>query len=350
MLWLNTKINNLVTTVNPKDIAFLLASSLEINKQKGSIEKAQAALDCLISHKSFVEYIFEFFFREKTGQLKCVAIAGINGIFRKNYVGKILEKQSIVYNIFSTRRICFDTEIIKEAGIRRDFLNKNNILSSLLLPINEFGVLIIDRFDNKKFTDYEITLLKSFVDDVVTPSLDLALDNEKNFDAAIRDSLTGLYNHGYFMFQLERELENTRRNKSNLSLIMIDIDYFKHYNDKNGHPKGDKLLKELAIILKDHTRKGDIAARYGGEEFSIILINTKLKDASQKAEELRKAVSSFKFENEESQPNNDLTISLGVANFPEHTSNFKELIKNADEALYQSKTSGKNKVTIYTKK
>ncbi len=350
MLWLNTKINNLVTTINPKDIGFLLASSLEINKQKGSIEKAQYSLDCLASHKSFVEYIIEFFFREKTGQLRCIAIAGINGIFRKNYVGKILEKKSIVYNIFNTKRICFDTEIIKEAGIRRDFLNKNNILSSLLLPISEFGVLIIDKFENKKFTDYEINLLKSFVDDVVTPSLDLALDNEKNFDAAIRDSLTGLYNHGYFMFQLERELENTRRSKSSLSLIMIDIDYFKHYNDKNGHPKGDKLLIDLSKILKEHTRKGDIVARYGGEEFAVILINTKTKDASQKAEELRKAVYSYKFENKETQPNGNLTISLGVANFPENATNSKELIKNADDALYQSKATGKNKVTIYNKK
>ena len=194
-----------------------------------------------------------------------------------------------------------------------------------------------------------MTVLKNFVNEVVAPSLDLALDNEKNFGASIRDPLTGLYNHGYFIFQLEREVENAKRGDNKVSLVMIDVDYFKYYNDHNGHPMGDKVLANIGKILRNSTRKGDIVARYGGEEFAVILFNAKPNDAIEKAEEFRKAIANFKFDKEELQPNGDLTISLGVANFPLHAKDHSELVEKADEALYHSKNSGKNRVSVYGK-
>ncbi len=339
---------DIVSSINPKDIAFLLASSLEINKAKRSRIKANVALECLNNHISFKDYILEFYFKEKTEKLRCVAISGVEGVLKKLYTGRSVSKGSGIYNTFISKKINFSIENVNE-GRRYELLNKLGIKASLYIPVADFGVLVVNKNNAKRFDEYEMTLLKSFVNDVVAPSLDLALDNEKNFGASIRDPLTGLYNHGYFVFQLEREIENAKRGDNKVSLIMIDIDYFKYYNDHNGHPMGDKVLVNVANILRDNTRKGDIVARYGGEEFAIILFNSKINDAADKAEQVRKAISDFKFEKDELQPNGDLTISLGVANFPLHADTYERLVERADQALYNSKNTGKNKVTIFGK-
>lgn len=348
MLWLNKKMSDIITSINPKDIAFLLASSLELNKAKRSRIKAQITLDCLISHASFKNYIFEFYFKEKTEKLRCVALEGAEGVLKKLYLGRSVSKGSNVYNVFSSKKMSFSTENLDD-GRRYELLNKLGIKSSLYIPVANFGVIVVSKDTSSRFSEYEMTLLKSFVNDVVAPSLDLALDNEKNFGASIRDPLTGLYNHGYFVFQLEREIENAKRGGNKVSLIMIDIDYFKYYNDHNGHPMGDKVLENLANVLRNNTRKGDIVARYGGEEFAIILFNSKLSDAIDKAEQIRKAVVDFKFEKDELQPNGDLTISLGVANYPLNADTYERLVERADQALYNSKNTGKNKVSVFGK-
>ncbi|MBS3152723.1 GGDEF domain-containing protein [Candidatus Woesearchaeota archaeon] len=348
MLWLNKKIGDIVTSINPKDIAFLLASSLEINKAKRSRLKAQVALDCLSAHSHFKKYLFEFYFKERSDILRCVALGGIEGLLKKLYIGRSVHKGGSVYNAFSSKRVQFSTENLDD-GRRIQLLNKLGIKASLYIPVANFGVLVIDKTDTYKFDEYEMTVLKNFVNEVVAPSLDLALDNEKNFGASIRDPLTGLYNHGYFIFQLEREVENAKRGDNKVSLVMIDVDYFKYYNDHNGHPMGDKVLANIGKILRNSTRKGDIVARYGGEEFAVILFNAKPNDAIEKAEEFRKAIANFKFDKEELQPNGDLTISLGVANFPLHAKDHSELVEKADEALYHSKNSGKNRVSVYGK-
>ncbi len=347
MLWFNNKVNKLIFNINSKDIAFLLTSSLEVNKQKRSKLKVQTALGCLNSHASFHDYIFEFFLKEKMGKLRCAAISGVTKDLMGMYYGRRAMPGSLVSEVFNSRKTRFVVTTNNEPGRRGEFLRRTNTRASLLVPIEDFGVLVVNRFDTDKFSDYELTLLKYFVDEIVKSSLELALDNEKNFNAAIRDSMTDLYNHGYFLFQLEREIENAKRDNYPISLIMIDLDYFKHYNDLHGHPRGDKVLIDIAKILKYNTRWGDVVARYGGEEFVVVLHNAKLKFAVAKAERLRTAVSNFRFYKEEMQPNRDLTISLGVASFPETVSNSSELIEKADKALYFSKNNGKNRVSVY---
>ena len=156
-----------------------------------------------------------------------------------------------------------------------------------------------------------------------------------------------MYNHGYFQLELERQTSNALRGDYDLSLIMIDIDYFKNYNDLHGHPKGDKILVGVAKLLNDNVRAGDIVARYGGEEFAILMFNIKLKDAIKKAEQLVSIVAKHHFENEELQPNGDLTISLGIASLPKQAKNAKELVDKADKALYYSKSTGKNKFSVF---
>ncbi len=346
MLWLDTKVKNLVTSINPKDIAFMLASSLEINRTKRTNDKAKVALDCLLSYKAFNNYMFEIYLK-KEHTLRCAALTGVGKLYSLLYLGRSVKPGSKVYETFMTKKIKFDTHLESEFGRRAELLKRAEIKSSLFLPVDNFGVLVVNKKDKESISEYNLGLLKHFVDEVLTPSIELSMDNEKNMEGAIRDSLTGLYNHGYFQFQLEREAANAIRNGYNLSLIMIDVDYFKHYNDLHGHPMGDKILKEIANLLRYNTRRGDIVARYGGEEFAILLFNAKLKATVRKAEAIRKAVVSHHFDKEEMQPNGNLTISVGVANLPKHASEARELLTKADKALYHSKTTGRNKVTIY---
>jgi len=159
---------------------------------------------------------------------------------------------------------------------------------------------------------------------------------------AITDGLTGLFNYRHFKEQLLMELNRAQRHNTHVSLIMLDIDYFKHYNDTNGHPAGDMVLKELAELLKVNVRKIDLAARYGGEEFVLVLMETNKESARFVAEKIRRLVEEHPFAFEEKQPNGKLTISTGVATFPEDEKDFDGLVKVADERLYLAKQAGRN--------
>jgi len=159
---------------------------------------------------------------------------------------------------------------------------------------------------------------------------------------AITDGLTGLFNYRHFKEQLMFEISRSRRHNLNLSLIMLDIDHFKHYNDTNGHPAGDGVLKELAKLLKNNIRSIDLAARYGGEEFTLVLMETNKAAAKIVAEKIRKLVEEHNFDFENKQPGGRITISTGVATFPEDGTDFDTLVKAADERLYMAKQAGRN--------
>lgn len=163
---------------------------------------------------------------------------------------------------------------------------------------------------------------------------------------ALIDELTNIYNRRHFEDRLEEEVQRALRHKRPLSLIMIDIDHFKNYNDKNGHPAGDRLLQKLAALLREAKRDTDILARYGGEEFSIIVPETGHKGAGELAERIREVVEEYPFQHREKQPLGKLTISLGVADIPTHAQSKKELLDSADKALYNAKESGRNQVQI----
>jgi diguanylate cyclase (GGDEF)-like protein/PAS domain S-box-containing protein len=158
------------------------------------------------------------------------------------------------------------------------------------------------------------------------------------------DDLTDIYNHRFFIEQLTLEVERQKRYATPLSLLMIDIDYFKHYNDTNGHLAGDQVLKAIAILIQRGVRQSDIIARYGGEEFSAILINTGREKALEIAERVRRNVSDTRFPNESAQPNKDLTVSVGVATFSSSISTLTDLIREADNALYRAKKGGRNRI------
>lgn len=162
------------------------------------------------------------------------------------------------------------------------------------------------------------------------------------------DGLTCVYNHRFFHEALSEKIRSCEEEKSPISMIFIDIDYFKYYNDLYGHQKGDDVLRIIGCMLKSNVGKEDIVARYGGEEFAVILPNTSEKDAVKIAENIRSKVESTYFEGEENQPNGKLTVSIGISVYPDKAKNDVELIKSADDALYRAKFFNKNRVEIYS--
>ncbi len=168
--------------------------------------------------------------------------------------------------------------------------------------------------------------------------------NEALRELAIRDGLTGLFNHRHFKEVLEKELVRAERYERPLCLIMLDVDHFKKYNDTHGHPAGDEVLKILADIVISRLRDVDSAARYGGEEFAFLLPETVLKAGKMVAEDIRTHIEDYPFEGEESQPHGKVTISLGIAEFPSDSKDSSSLLKRADEALYEAKSKGRNRV------
>lgn len=165
---------------------------------------------------------------------------------------------------------------------------------------------------------------------------------------ANEDGLTGLYNHRYFHDKLREKMILSEKEKKPISMIIMDIDYFKHYNDLYGHQNGDEVLRNIGALLKEIARKQDIVARYGGEEFAIILPNTSENEAISIAENIRKKIEKTYFQGEENQPNGRLTVSIGISVYPDKAKNDVEFIKSADDALYRAKFFNKNRVETYT--
>jgi len=212
------------------------------------------------------------------------------------------------------------------------------------------GVILADNIFTKK------AILK---DDMRTLTMfanhaGLAIENSRLYEETVyeanTDTLTRLWNHGYFQFLLTEELKKAYEGKSPLSFVMFDIDNFKNYNDTMGHQMGDQILRELAWILKSTCDGKGSVSRYGGEEFAVILPNMDKGAAYETAESLRKAIEDYQFKGEEVQPTKNLTISGGISTYPEDAPDKEKLIYLADMALYEAKRTGKNKVCAYRSK
>lgn len=171
---------------------------------------------------------------------------------------------------------------------------------------------------------------------------------EKAFfkEMSITDSLTGLYNRRYFDELIFREEARAKRYPQKFSLLMIDIDNFKKVNDTYGHPSGDNILKRMGEILRSRPRNTDFVARYGGEEFSIIAPHTSKKNASVFAARILDIIAREEFILNASTKAR-ITVSIGVANFDDDAQTKEELVKKADNALYQAKKMGKNRVCLF---
>ncbi|TRZ94410.1 sensor domain-containing diguanylate cyclase [bacterium] len=204
------------------------------------------------------------------------------------------------------------------------------------------GIVLADNFITKRpITKDDIRMLI-----MLANQAGLAIENsqlyEKTVQRAHSDSLTELWNHGYFQYLLQLELDKAKAAGLAMSLIMLDIDDFKIYNDTLGHQAGDKTLKELALLLKNQSRRMDFVCRYGGEEFTIILPQTSKKETFLIAERFRADIENYRFSQEEILPNKKLTVSVGISSYPEDGFSPAQLISSCDKALYRAKSKGKN--------
>ena len=230
---------------------------------------------------------------------------------------------------------------------------KTNLISGISAGADDFATKPINSEElevrlrsAKRILDLEKSLAKQ------NEALEIA--NDKLQIMATTDGLTGLFNRHAFQQKLKESLLFSRRSNQVLSLLMIDVDFFKAFNDTYGHIKGDTALKTVASVLKQSSRNSDFVARFGGEEFSVILPNTDTEGAMHCAEELRRAIEANKW------PDRDITISIGATTIKYEQihggksdgelppSVFTTLLNEADQALYQSKENGRNSASHYT--
>jgi len=291
-------------------------------------------------------------FEEKRGEMSLAAVKGVSRRFSNKTRWKV-RQGGLTSHILNQdqplavqdikRHPRFDNPIMLREGIR------SLIASPLKTEGRIVGILYVDDFKPRRYSTREISLL-SLLSTFAAMAIEKTKLLESTRQLAITDELTGLFNHRHFRQQLNIEINRAERYGRSLSLMMIDIDYFKHYNDTNGHLKGNEVLKEVGRILKEASREVDIVARYGGEEFSIIMPETKRRRAFALSERLRKRIASHKFENANKQPNKKLTVSIGAASYPESAGTAFDLIAEADKALYEAKRAGRNTVCVSRRK
>lgn len=282
---------------------------------------------------------------ERTQELYSASFTGFEKEGLKEVRRKIGEGLYGLVVQTGTGRLIKDVD--SELGLAKVDILSPDIRSILAVPFGRrdrtLGLLCAFKDRPGMFEWYDLEFFRA-----VSEQVGVALENTRLYQEtklqAITDGLTGLYNHRFFRERLEIEIERTGRYNHSLSLILLDVDHFKHYNDTHGHPQGDELLRELADLLQKSIRKSDLACRYGGEEFVLILPETGKETALSLAERIRKAISEHPFPFKETQPMGALTVSIGVSTFPIDSNGIDGLIKKADDALYNAKTEGRNRV------
>ena len=218
-------------------------------------------------------------------------------------------------------------------------LFRSLIISPLSSGDKVIGILRMDSLKEGLYTQDDLRLL-----DIIGNLGAVAIQNSFLYsciqDLAIKDSLTGLYVRRYFVKRFQEEIKRAARKRGSLSLLMLDIDRFKSYNDKFGHAAGDLVLKYMSNTIKSSVREGDLVARYGGEEIAILLINVGKDEAKKIAESVRKKIKNTPFVLRREEQ--DLTVSIGLSNYPKDSTLEEELIKIADNRLYKAKGLGRN--------
>lgn len=210
------------------------------------------------------------------------------------------------------------------------------------------GAIVVDNIFNKEpITKDEIRMLTMFANQA-----GLAIENSQLYEQTVllsqTDSLTGLWNHGYFQYILQEEVNKAKQDNFSLSLIMLDMDNFKELNDTLGHQLGDQVLKDTSHILKAFCRKSDYPCRYGGEEFALIFPQTSKNEALETAERIRHAIEKHHFFYKETPIDRKINVSIGIAAIPEDPITDKAgLLSSADKALYKAKYTGKNRTCLF---
>lgn len=263
-----------------------------------------------------------------------------------------LRRTDPIFKLLQLHHDCIDLDSHKRLLQNSPYLQavlelEGQLLTPLVHRQHKIGMVIIGNKHNyKPYSNSEIELFK-----LLTNFLAVALSNARMYKEmeriSLTDPLTGLFNRRYFDNHLKTEIARARRFNHTLSLVMMDIDYFKNYNDQLGHINGDYLLRNVAEILSRTIRCSDIVARYGGEEFCIVLPQIEQTGAVKFSERLRSTIYEHPFKRRDIQPNGRISVSLGTATFPFDATMTNDLVHKADQAMYKAKKSGGNRVAVY---
>jgi len=255
----------------------------------------------------------------------------------------------LIKYILSTKNKIFIGDIEKsyfKYSIPKGDLTTSMICMPILVKDLVKGIIYIDSRHINAFSSKHEYFLNILAHEI-SVAIERAITYERIKMLTIKDELTAVYNRRKFDRDLEEEINKAIRYARNLSLLMVDIDFFKKFNDTHGHQIGDAILRKLGALFNDNMRNTDKAYRYGGEEFAIICTETNTENAFVFADRLRTVISEMDFHNVDGRgPDEGLTVSIGVANFPTNASKFDDLVKYADDALYRAKAEGRNRVIV----
>jgi len=215
----------------------------------------------------------------------------------------------------------------------------------ILFEKQVLGVLAIGEPASSNGTEKDLLSILAQTAGVVLYHQSFLIRARRNADT---DVLTGLHNRRYFYRMSRRFVEKATQERTSISILLIDVDFFKHYNDTSGHDEGDRLLIEFSGLLRGCAPDDAVVARYGGEEFIVMMPNVSTDDALEYAEYLRITVANHPFPHRETQPSGFLSISGGIACFPNHGRSIQEVVRLADIALYKAKESGRNRIVAHS--
>jgi diguanylate cyclase (GGDEF)-like protein len=257
----------------------------------------------------------------------------------------------VVRKFIDNRNHIFETCILDESMLQDEFSLQRGIKSAVLVPLTSknslMGLIYLEHVIENYFEADDIRYLNT-----LSIAIRLSLENAQLYskleETAMRDGLTGLYNRMFFNKEIQNCLSNYNRLELPFVLSIVDIDNFKRVNDNYGHLCGDLVLKEVASLIKNHIRKEDIVCRYGGEEFAILFKNTEdIKSVLERVNELRLKIKDTDFLYEDNRINVTCSFGLVTCTSCSKTSTIEEIVKHADEALYEAKRTGRNKVCMH---
>jgi diguanylate cyclase (GGDEF)-like protein len=292
-------------------------------------------------------------FDEAAQELSIKCVKGLNEKIVQNL--RVKPGQGIAGLVFETGRSLLVKNVDHDPRFterqRARYKTKSLICVPLRIDQRKIGVINLTDKTGDGFDENDLKLVES-----VASHASVALDRTDYYKMSedlrkisITDSLTDLYNRRFFQDRINEEIERSRRHGLPVSLIMLDIDNFKQYNDTYGHLAGDEALRLTAATIKNSVRNIDRVARYGGEEFAVILPMTEIAAARDIAERIRSGVAGRYFPDDALRATVKLTASLGIASFPQHADNLFDLVGNADKALYIAKLNGKNRAAVFDK-
>ncbi len=307
-------------------LKYILGQAIEVtNAEKGSIMLYDPGLGEL--SVSIIEGLEDEEYQEKINdkQIKCKSFKPGEGV-----AGSVFQ---------TAEPIILNQTKGDDKFVEAESSFAHSIACIPMIVYNEvIGVInVTNKHKGVHFTEVDVEMLKAISDQA-----SVAVSKAQFREMAVTDFLTGLYIRRYFMVKLQDELIRAERYSKVLSVAMADIDRFKSINDTYGHATGDKVLKAASNFLRENLRQADIIARYGGEEFVIFFPETDKTSASVLAERLRVGFSEIKLDN---LPK--LTISIGIASYPDNGKDIESLIQNADAAMYRAKQEGRNRVVIF---